>query len=702
MAENIKVKIEVDATSIKTATADSKQLEAALLKAGVPVEFMNDALDEVDKTLKEASVDAGKFAKALDSSATSTKSLRTQLAEAKNEAVKMSQQFGAFSKEAQTAAKRAAVIKDEIDDLNDTLNALNPEAKLNAFVKLGQGIQGGFQAATGALQLFGVENERITKLAQQFQGVLNLTEGINSVLQLKDVYGQLRLVLGVTTAAQNGLNVAMLANPAGALVVAIGALVAAVVILSDKTEEYALTEEQLNRIKQDGIDTTEDLKDAEDALAIQRDKNATFDIQRRKAVEKLEKDLFQLKLDQINAQDELNAAQESYNELGVGAARNLVIERQERLTNAIQLKQQTDEAVENKLKEFNATKELIRLKEQEAKADDNNKQKKKEAKTETDNYIASIRTLSIEIAKNNVEILKLSSEGFGNLQNVFNITEANAFDVKKAIEGINDELKNLEPVSVKISKTISDLNKEFFDKLDADEEERIKNAKLALSSASEVVEGIYGVTAGLRERELQDLEESRRKGLITEERYEAEVMKIKEKGARDQKKAALFAAILGGAQAIINALGTTPQAAIPAALALASITTAANIAKIVATPIPKFKQGTLNVGGGNVDADGGMHAIIHRGEAVIPADRNRDYHPTISALFKRQIKASDINSFVEMKLKGKSFERSHTPIDIDKLGRIITRDKNVNIGNAKVVGNIIADRLANKLDSRQW
>ena len=695
MAENIKVKIEVDATSIKTATADSKQLEAALLKAGVPVEFMNDALDEVDKTLKEASVDAGKFAKALDSSATSTKSLRTQLAEAKNEAVKMSQQFGAFSKEAQTAAKRAAVIKDEIDDLNDTLNALNPEAKLNAFVKLGQGIQGGFQAATGALQLFGVENERITKLAQQFQGVLNLTQGINSVLQLKDVYGQLRLVLGVTTAAQNGLNVAMLANPAGALVVAIGALVAAVVILSDKTEEYALTEEQLNRIKQDGIDTTEDLKDAEDALAIQRDKNATFDIQRRKAVEKLEKDLFQLKLDQINAQDELNAAQESYNELGVGAARNLVIERQERLTNAIQLKQQTDEAVANKLKEFNATKELIRLKEQEAKADDNNKQKKKEAKTETDNYIASIRTLSIEIAKNNVEILKLSSKGFGNLQNVFNITEANAFDVKKAIEGINDELKNLEPVSVKISKTISDLDKE-------QKEERIKSAQLALSSANEIAQGIYGITAGLRERDLQELEESRRKGLITEQQYETELKKIKEKGAADQKKAALFAAILGGAQAIINALGATPYAAVPAAVALASITTAANIAKIVATPIPKFKQGTLNVGGGNIDSDGGMHAIIHRGEAVIPADRNRDYHPTIAALYNRKIKASDINSYVEMKLKGKIPDNITASIDVNKLGRVLNRDKKVDIGNAKVVGSIIADRLASKLDSRQW
>lgn len=241
MAENIKVKIEVDATSIKTATADSKQLEAALLKAGVPVEFMNDALDEVDKTLKEASVDAGKFAKALDSSATSTKSLRTQLAEAKNEAVKMSQQFGAFSKEAQTAAKRAAVIKDEIDDLNDTLNALNPEAKLNAFVKLGQGIQGGFQAATGALQLFGVENERITKLAQQFQGVLNLTQGINSVLQLKDVYGQLRLVLGLTTTAQTGLNTTMAAGALAAApyIVAIGAILAATYLLTESFDDEA-------------------------------------------------------------------------------------------------------------------------------------------------------------------------------------------------------------------------------------------------------------------------------------------------------------------------------------------------------------------------------------------------------------------------------------------------------------------------------
>ena len=243
--ENVQIKFTVDKSQLDGAVTSSKVLEAELKKAGVAAEFMDVVLEEVDKTLKDAGVDASKFAKALDSSATSTKSLRTQLAEAKNEAVRMSQQFGAFSKEAQTAAKRAALIKDEINDLNDTLDALNPEAKLNAFVKLGQGIQGGFQAATGALQLFGVENERITKLAQQFQGVLNLTQGINSVLQLKDVYGQLRLVLGVTTTAQRGLNTAMLSNPFTLVAVAVATLVAGLVVFSDETDEATKAQEGL-------------------------------------------------------------------------------------------------------------------------------------------------------------------------------------------------------------------------------------------------------------------------------------------------------------------------------------------------------------------------------------------------------------------------------------------------------------------------
>lgn len=699
MAENIQVKFTVDKTQLDGAIASSKTLEAELKKAGVSAQNMDAALEGVNDALNEAGVDAKTFAKALDQSAQSTKSLRTQLAEAKNEAVRMSQQFGAFSKEAQNAAKKAALIKDEIGDLNDTLDALNPDAKLNAFVKLGQGIQGGFQAATGALQLFGVENERITKLAQQFQGVLNLTQGINSVLQLKDVYGQLRLVLGLTTTAQTGLNTTIAAGAAAAApyVIAIGAVLAATYVLTESFDDEA---EAMQKVREEREKlTAATLAAAKSYLDFIGVNEGLYQLMKEQGATELE--ILDARIKNLNVDLELvKAARAKANEAAF-TTENLELQREldKQINDLITQREILLQKVRNEIQRIY----LQSLKDAQAQreieqAATNSLKNQFEAEFNA-RLSAADKALALSKLVNEIESENVSER----IRNDLN-SELVALERKR--EAYIEFGKDIEEIDAQIAlnrkKYRDEEQKEIEDQEKETLENRIKSAQLAVLAASEVVEGIYGVTAGLRERELQDLEESRRKGLITEERYEAEVRKIKEKGARDQKKAALFAAILGGAQAIINALGTTPQAAIPAALALASITTAANIAKIVATPIPKFKTGTLNVGGGNVDSDGGMHAIIHRGEAVIPADRNRDYHPTISALFKRQIKPSDINSFVEMKLKGKSFAPQYNPIDIDKLGKVITRDKNVNIGNARVVGNIIADRLATKLDSRQW
>ena len=292
--ENILIKFTSDTTGLKDSVAELQKIGKLSEEDAKKFQMMEGFAEGVADALKEAGIDAKTLNKEISSTVNSGKSLKAQFSDAKNEAVKLSREFGATSVQARNAAKSAALLKDEIDDMNGVLKALNPEAKLNAFVNLGQGVQGAFQAATGALQVFGVENERITKLAQQFQGVLNLTQGINSVLQLKDVYTQLRLVLGVTTAAQNGLNASMLANPYVLVGTAVVALVAALIILNDKTEEYKITEEQLNKIKESSIDATEGLTSAEDALAIQRDKNATFDIQRRNENIKLQKDLFNL------------------------------------------------------------------------------------------------------------------------------------------------------------------------------------------------------------------------------------------------------------------------------------------------------------------------------------------------------------------------------------------------------------------------
>jgi hypothetical protein len=719
--ENILIKFTSDTSGIKDSITEMQKLGKITEEDAKKFQMMEGIAEGVADALKEAGIEAKTLNKEVKGVADSGKSLRTQFSEAKNEAVKLSNQFGAFSKEAITAAKKAALLKDEIADMNDTLDALNPEAKLNAFVKLGQGIQGGFQAATGALQVFGVENERITKLAQQFQGVLNLTQGINSVLQLKDVYGQLRVVLGVTTTAQKGLNAAMVSNPFGAVAVAIAALVAAMIILEDKTVQYTLSEEKLNKIKQDGIDATDGLKDAEDALAIQRDKNATFNIQRGKALKDLEKELFDLKLNQIEAerlvseatkdvskaQKEANEAAEDGNQLLFLAKTRVLEERKERLASAIDLKKQTDEAIENRKKEFLATRELITLKEIDARKQETIAKNQKKVQEET---LKFMKELGLESALTNDEIIKISDDAFKKLSVALEIVDANAFSVKDAIVKINDELNNLQAISTTIATTATELNAELFKRVDKEQAEFDQKRReditayvdFAFQAYNSLSNSIQNIQDQQYANDLNNLKASRDAGYLTEKQYADRVNALKAKQFEENKKFQIATALMNTAQGILNALTVTPAELVPAAIALATAIGALNIARIQSVEPPSFKKGTLNFKGGNYDSDGGRMAILHPNEAVIPADRNKDYHPTIKALFNRQIKPSEINSFVQMKLQGKIPNSINAKIDHNKLGKMMRGSGVVELGNARAVGKEIAKELNKNVDIRRW
>lgn len=638
--ENVQIKFVVDKSQLDGAVVSSKALETELKKAGVSANYMDAAMEGVNEALQESGVDAKTFAKAMEASAVSTKSLKTQLSEARNEAVKMSQQFGAFSKEAQQAAKKAALLKDEIADMNDVLDALNPEAKLNAFVKLGQGIQGGFQAATGALQVFGVENERITKLAQQFQGVLNLTQGINSVLQLKDVYGQLRLVLGLTTvategatAATVGFGTALSATGIGAVVVAVGALVLALYELEKGFQEADAATERLTKKWEDFEAARVTFEKTFNKILDARIDKIDFEIKKAEARGATEKELLLLTIERNKV---IDAA------LGKAiASGRTTIEQEEILTKRRNKNGQELELLQIKLDRILKTeKEIAEVVRQQA------------IKTEKINPLPSPEV------------------------------------VKKGVEEVFDV------IGTTIDEKASDLPViPFFS-----EKEIRDRMSFAISAAQETLGVISAFTQAQYSEELAALEEQKQKGTISEENYQRKIRQIKRKAAEDDKKIQIFEATMSAAQAIIGALNTTPESAVPAAVALASIIGAANLAKIAATPIPKFKQGTLNVGGGNLDADGGMHAIIHRGEAVIPSDRNKDYHPTISALFHRQIKPSDINSFVEMKLKGKV---GNTVAHISSKDlRSLKPSESVSIRNTNILARQIGREIARNQDPR--
>lgn len=128
--------------------------------------------------------------------------------------------------------KKLGAVKDDMGDLRDTINAFNPEGKIQAFANVAGKLAGGFQAATGAAALFGAESEELQKTLLKVQAATAFAEGIQSLTALGDSFRVLGTVIktNVVTALTT-LKGAIIATGIGALAVAIGVLIY-------KTQEY--------------------------------------------------------------------------------------------------------------------------------------------------------------------------------------------------------------------------------------------------------------------------------------------------------------------------------------------------------------------------------------------------------------------------------------------------------------------------------
>jgi hypothetical protein len=741
--ENILIKFTSDTSGLKDSVAELQKIGKLSDEDAKKFQMMEGFAEGVADALKEAGIDAKTLNKEIGSTVNSGKSLKAQFSDAKNEAVKLSREFGATSVQARNAAKSAALLKDEIDDMNGVLKALNPEAKLNAFVNLGQGVQGAFQAATGALQVFGVENERITKLAQQFQGVLNLTQGINSVLQLKDVYTQLRLVLGVTATAQQTLN---LAEAEGVVVsealtvatkslstVGIGALVvgfiAIIGYLSQVGDSFDNTKESIESYKkiQDLLkESTNKLAESLINLKVAKKEITELEADEAKLLKDIAKENqanFVLRDKILNSIKEeesllnknislLDAAKKSNRESAaiqaITFAKNIEISKANIKAKQDELKE-NDKLIKSVNDRYVVELKLLREKAKKDKVADREKvadlklinlaernafEQSKDALGLTEKQIEAVRKLGIEGLKASEEFLGLTDSQIEGLNAIKAYAQGNFVALR---EYLNKVKKEINPEKVNIKKTGTDFNKELFDKED---KRRKESAELAVNLAIESAAFISDLNRTSAQNQINDLEEQKERGVISEEQYQERLKKIKTDAAKRDKELAIFSATILFAEALINALTFKPANAVPAALILASVTAGINLAKIIATPIPRFKEGTLNVGGGSLDSDGGMQAIIHRGEAIIPADRNREYHPTIKALYNRQVKASDINAFVQNKLSGKMNHNVNAKINTKELARAMDKGNTVKIENASAVGRVIANELSKGYNRR--
>lgn len=174
-------------------------------------------------------------------------SLKSQLREAQAEVAKLSEQFGVTSKEAANAAKRAAELKDQIEDAKALTDAFNPDAKFKALSSSLGGVASGFAAYQGALGLVGVESKKVEEQLLKVQSAMALAEGLQALGGAKDSFIQLASVVKnqVVTAFAT-LKGALIATGIGALVVTIGFLLPKIMEWIDGTKELERRQNALN------------------------------------------------------------------------------------------------------------------------------------------------------------------------------------------------------------------------------------------------------------------------------------------------------------------------------------------------------------------------------------------------------------------------------------------------------------------------
>jgi len=154
------------------------------------------------------------------------KSMKAEIKELTIQAQQAVMEFGEFSPEAIKAEKALAQARDRMEDFNDRVKAVNPDkfAQLNTVVS---GVARGFQAAQGAMALFGNESEDLQKTMVKLQGAMALAEGLEGLGKMQQQFSAIAgNIKGNVVKAFSTLRGAIIATGLGALAVIVGLVIA--------------------------------------------------------------------------------------------------------------------------------------------------------------------------------------------------------------------------------------------------------------------------------------------------------------------------------------------------------------------------------------------------------------------------------------------------------------------------------------------
>lgn len=520
-------------------------------------------------------------------------SLKKQLREATADVAILSDKFGATSKEAIEAAKRAAELRDRIGDARALTEAFNPDAKFKALSASLSGVAGGFAAVQGAIGLFGTESKELEKQLLRVQSALALSQGLQSIGESIDSFKQLGAVIQSTTiftranAAANTLTAATMkalgiavdttstsfrvlktaiaATGIGLAVIAIGELIAAISSYTSAADKAKESQDKLNESIKKG---------AEDALEVEIAKiNQTGEL--LKAEAKLRGD----------SEKEINEIEQSTRRLRI-AARNrynkevagIDFEAAQKNQTAIQSEQ---DAIRLSDINFQISEKERRKKDKEARIQEELEQQKK-----LDEIAKRVRQAGLDFEKvqlENTEKKKKEKEE----QDAKDIEDAD----KKAAQDLEKESERLDALTNLRNKNL--LKEKESAEQEKDIRRQLEDAKFALASAGL---NLIGSLVGENEK-VSNAIYAVDKALAIAKIVKDTFIEISANNA--------YAAGLGPAG---------PAYAIPKNT-LAKVRAATSIATIAATTIAKFKGGAAasNFGSGG--------AISTTGTPIVPTQQ---------------------------------------------------------------------------------
>ena len=177
-------------------------------------------------------------------SARTVKDLRKELKDLKDQLLNTAKGTEDYADAMRKAANIQKELKDQMQEVNNS--AMDFGQKMGNATKAMAGISGAITAATGALSLFGIENEEAQKkITATMTSLIGITQGLSKLDDGVKAFKRLTIAINASSKAMGGFKTALLASGIGALVVVLGSVIA---YWDEFTEAIGLSSKQLERL----------------------------------------------------------------------------------------------------------------------------------------------------------------------------------------------------------------------------------------------------------------------------------------------------------------------------------------------------------------------------------------------------------------------------------------------------------------------